>query len=304
MAFPGHLIGVKQLERVRNIDVAFAQRLTLLRQHLSGKRSRPGDPALHHHGLCQQVPGLQGAAMLDSQRSLDARHHTGEHLLCLVGATGIQVQALPAIGGFNCSEIQITTGRGDDTIIGSSAAELIEPGSGSDSIYGGGGGDLTAIAELGDSLLSGHLVPGERFDEFWFELEAGKSFSLEAVTYAGNLVTRFTVVNPLGGVVFDGTGPFTIVPAMTGVYRVIVASASGSGDYQLQIPEPGTGGRGAAVDPFDNGGLAGVTLDDANGVGRAAPSPILSSSKVRFVSFDRARLSIQELALEPLSLGR
>ncbi|MCX5691744.1 MAG: hypothetical protein NTV94_18455, partial [Planctomycetota bacterium] len=87
-------------------------------------------------------------------------------------------------------------------------------------------------------------------------------------------------------------------------YRVLVASASGSGDYELRIPEPGIGGRGTPVDPFDIGGPSVVTLDDGNGSGRPSPSPIHSSSKVRLVSFDRAQLSIEEVAVPPLSLTR
>ena len=205
----------------------------------------------------------------------------------------------------NSSEIQITTGGGDDTIIGSSAAELIEPGSESDSVFGGGGGDLTTIAEISDRFLGGHLVPGERFDEFWFEVPADKRLSLVAVTYAGDLVTSLTVYNPAGDVEFFGTGPFSILATNAGIYRVLVASVSGSGDYELRVPLLRLGNPGSIIDMVDVGGLTGpLDPEEFGGGRRPAPSPILATPKVRFIASDRALLSIEELIPSASSLGR
>jgi Ca2+-binding RTX toxin-like protein len=112
----------------------------------------------------------------------------------------------------------IITGAGDDTILGSAAAETFETGAGNDFIRGGGGGD-TLVGGLGNDTYSG-VLPGDTI----IELANGgidqintsdAAFSLNGFTNVENLRGLLTTGQSLSGNAFDnkiigGTGNDTL----------------------------------------------------------------------------------------------
>jgi Ca2+-binding RTX toxin-like protein len=159
------------------------------------------------------------------------------------------------------SQGRISTGSGDDTIIGSAASESITLNGGSDSVTGGGGSDSFTIATLSgnaDDIRITGSTDGSNSLILEAAAIAGRAVMIDLANGLGTLGATSLHFSGIGAVDFRGAGISTVVRGNAD--DNYISAGGGLSDFGIEVH--GAGGDDVLTGGAGNDSLSGDAGND------------------------------------------